>query len=97
MVPWPKKEHGSAFEASAQSAEAIAENREEQEEVRQCLARLSSNHRQVLILRYYAELSVPDIARVMGWRQGTVKSRLHRALGQLRDILAAATADPREL
>lgn len=51
------------------------------------LAALSGEHRRVVVLRYFAELSVPEIAGVLGWREGTVKSRLHRALAQLREVV----------
>lgn len=96
-LPWPKREPAPAFETLGPSPEVLAEGRQEQEEVRRGMARLSEGHRQVVILRYYAELSVPDIARVTGWRQGTVKSRLHRALGQLRDMLSSPEAEQKEL
>ena len=39
------------------------------------------------MLRYFAELTVPQIARTLRVREGTVKSRLHRALGRLRQDL----------
>ncbi len=55
--------------------------------IRQALGELRESYRQVMILRYFAELSVPEIAKVLGWRQGTVKSRLHRALSELRERL----------
>ncbi|MCH7607300.1 MAG: sigma-70 family RNA polymerase sigma factor [Chloroflexi bacterium] len=51
------------------------------------LAALSGEHRRVVVLRYFSELSVPEIAGVLGWREGTVKSRLHRALAQLREVV----------
>ena len=51
------------------------------------LAALGAEHRRVVVLRYFAELSVPEIAGVLGWREGTVKSRLHRALAQLREVV----------
>ena len=40
-----------------------------------------------IALRYFAELTVPQIARTMRVQEGTVKSRLHRALGRLRQDL----------
>lgn len=55
-------------------------------------ARLPMNHRIVVVLRYYADLSVPEIARTLGLREGTVKSRLYHALRGLR---AAVEADAR--
>ncbi len=55
--------------------------------VRRGLAELSAEHRQAVMLRYFAELTVPEMSEVLGWPEGTVKSRLHRALAQLRDVL----------
>ncbi len=55
--------------------------------VRQALAHLVPEQQQVVVLRYFAELSVPEVARSIGVREGTVKSRLHRALKRLRKKL----------
>jgi RNA polymerase sigma-70 factor (ECF subfamily) len=60
--------------------------------IRQALGELRESYRAVVVLRYFAELSVPEIAKVLGWRQGTVKSRLHRALGELRRRLEPEVA-----
>jgi RNA polymerase sigma-70 factor (ECF subfamily) len=53
--------------------------------VRQALAGLSPDHRAVLVLRYYDDLSVPEIARTLQVSEGTVKSRLHRGLRRLKE------------
>lgn len=45
----------------------------------QALRRLTPNHRAVVVLRYYADLSDAQVAAVLGVPVGTVKSRLHRA------------------
>ncbi|MGC0331979.1 RNA polymerase sigma-70 factor (ECF subfamily) [Streptomyces sp. SAI-170] len=45
---------------------------------------LPAAQRQVLILRYYADLSVPQIAEQLGVPLGTVKSRLYAAAQFLR-------------
>lgn len=55
--------------------------------LRRAIADLSPDHRQVVALRYFAGLTVPETARVLGVREGTVKSRLHRALAVLREQL----------
>ena len=55
--------------------------------LRQALAQLTPEHRQVVVLRYFADLTVPQVARSAGVREGTVKSRLHRALRQMRELL----------
>ena len=55
--------------------------------VREALAHLVPEQQQVVVLRYFAELTVPEVARSIGVREGTVKSRLHRALRQMREKL----------
>lgn len=52
-------------------------------EVRPALDRLSAEHREVLVLRYYVGLPEREMAAALGVRVGTVKSRLHRALRAL--------------
>ncbi|MYC36020.1 MAG: RNA polymerase sigma factor [Chloroflexi bacterium] len=56
-------------------------------ELRRAIAGLSPDHRRVVALRYFAGLTVPEVARALGVREGTVKSRLHRALAILRQQL----------
>jgi RNA polymerase sigma-70 factor (ECF subfamily) len=45
---------------------------------------LSHEHRQVVLMRVVDELSTEDVAALLGVPPGTVKSRLHHAIGQLR-------------
>lgn len=59
----------------------------QREEVRQALAQLSAEQRRVIALRYGADLTEVDIAQVLGWPVGTVKSRLNRARERLRELL----------
>ena len=51
--------------------------------VQQALAKLSIDHRAVLVLRFFADLSEQQTAEVLGVATGTVKSRTARALEQL--------------
>jgi len=53
------------------------------------LNRLSGPDREVLALRYVVQLAEADVAVVLDVPVGTVKSRLSRAKGRLRDELAA--------
>lgn len=48
------------------------------------MARLDEDHRIVVVLRYWADLSVDEIAARTGVKPGTVKSRLHYALRSMR-------------
>lgn len=59
----------------------------QREELRQALAQLNADQRRVIALRYGADLTEADIAQVMGWPIGTVKSRLNRARDHLRVLL----------
>ncbi|MEV4444942.1 sigma-70 family RNA polymerase sigma factor [Streptomyces mirabilis] len=52
--------------------------------VAQGLDELPDAQRQVLVLRFYADLSVRGIAEELGVPEGTVKSRLHSAVRALR-------------
>ncbi len=76
------------YAASAAPAEDMQEQIARREEVRQALARLNADQRRVIALRYGADLTEGDIAQVLGWPVGTVKSRLNRARERLRVLLS---------
>lgn len=69
--------------AQASETDAV-DNREL---LRQALARLPARQREVLLLRYYEDLSEAEIAKRLGCAPGTVKSSAARALRALRDML----------
>ena len=54
------------------------------EEMREALALLTPEHREVLILYYFIGAAVPEIARRTACPEGTVKSRLFHARQKLR-------------
>ena len=60
---------------------------EERENVRAAVERLPELYRHVVALRYFAELSIHEIAEATGRPEGTVKAQLHRGLRRLREIL----------
>lgn len=60
--------------------------------VRELLGVLSPDQRDVVLLRIVADLSVEDVARLLGKREGAVKALQHRALAALRRHLDAQTA-----
>ena len=51
--------------------------------------RLSAEHRAVVILTYYLDYSMPEVAEALGVPLGTVRSRLHYARRALRAALDA--------
>ena len=62
------------------------------DEVRDMLAVLSPDQRDVVLLRIVADLSVEEVARLLGKREGAVKALQHRALAALRRHLDAQPA-----
>lgn len=55
-------------------------------------ARLPPEDRALIVLHHYLDLSMPEVANALGIPLGTAKSRLHRAL---KDMRAALDADAR--
>ncbi len=53
-----------------------------------CMQQLPAPQREILALRNVANRSYDDIARTLGIEVGTVKSRIARARGQLRSLMA---------
>ncbi|MYA19208.1 MAG: RNA polymerase sigma factor [Chloroflexi bacterium] len=72
--------------------EEAIEASEDRQAVREALDQLSPEHRQVVVLRYFADLTVRQVADSAGLREGTVKSRLHRALRHMRELLEQSGA-----
>jgi RNA polymerase sigma-70 factor (ECF subfamily) len=62
----------------------------EEGEMLQALQCLSEEQRTTVVLRFFQDLSIAQIAGVMGVPEGTVKSRLHAALSRLRHVLKDA-------
>lgn len=72
------------------SPEAAAVAKEQREHLLDALRDLAVDDRLVIIYRYFSQLTEAEMADALGCARGTVKSRLSRALGRLRAILAAA-------
>ncbi len=67
----------------SQSSETSAEN----ESLSRAIDRLPDEHKTIIMLRFGQGLQVDQIAAILNISEGTVKSRLHRALARLREIL----------
>jgi len=61
----------------------------ESESLSQAIQRLSDEHKILIVLRFGQGLQIGQIAAMLNMAEGTVKSRLHRALTRLREILEA--------
>jgi RNA polymerase sigma-70 factor (ECF subfamily) len=67
--------------------EQIILRNETQAAVWRAINMLHEQHREILILRYYHELSLNDIARIVGLSDRTIRTRLHTAHERLRVLL----------
>ena len=76
------------FDPSDRSQPGRALERAEQDrEVRAALNRLSLEHRTVLVLKDIEGLKYEAIAKILSVPIGTIRSRLHRARTELRELL----------
>jgi RNA polymerase sigma-70 factor (ECF subfamily) len=51
------------------------------------LEQLRPRYRTTLVLRYFEDKTITEIAAITGQREGTIRSQLHRGLAQLQEIL----------
>jgi RNA polymerase sigma-70 factor (ECF subfamily) len=64
----------------------------ERQRVREAIQRLSSELREIILLREFEELSYQEIANLLGCPIGTVMSRLARARSKLRTLVSVSDA-----
>jgi RNA polymerase sigma factor (sigma-70 family) len=69
----------------------------ERDAVEKAFRKLSADHRIVIVLRFYLDLSVDQIADRVGAPTGTVKSRIHNALRQIGGDLALEDGEEGEM
>lgn len=69
---------------------AVSQDYQAKEQARvlwQAVQQLNDKAQEVVYLRYFLEMSEAETAETLGIAPGTVKSRLHRALKQLRAVI----------
>jgi RNA polymerase sigma-70 factor (ECF subfamily) len=68
--------------------------RADRELVDQVLRRLDDHGRAIVVLHYFLGMPLTEVATTLGIPIGTVKSRLHRALGEMRIAVGAESTTP---
>jgi RNA polymerase sigma-70 factor (ECF subfamily) len=66
------------------------EARQEKQQLRASIQRLTTDQQQVIMLRFADELSVTEVAQLMGKSEGAIKTMQHRAVSRLRQFLEAS-------
>jgi RNA polymerase sigma-70 factor, ECF subfamily len=82
-------EDNSSVMGTTRNFRASDINRNEQMKVREAIQQLPLDFREVILLREYAELSCPEIAKILNCPLVTVMSRLAAARAKLRIMLSA--------
>lgn len=84
-----QNEDDRPFEISADGPSPLEQfqTREDSAEVGEVLLSLEPSHREVLVLRFYEDLSLEEIATMTRAPLSTVKSRLYRGLASLKPEL----------
>ncbi|MFZ1155507.1 MAG: sigma-70 family RNA polymerase sigma factor [Solirubrobacteraceae bacterium] len=77
-------EHEEVDELANQELDDIADH----DLLNRSLAALSGEEREAVSLRFGAELTVPEIAKLTGEPLTTIESRVYRALDKLREAMA---------
>jgi RNA polymerase sigma-70 factor (ECF subfamily) len=80
-------EHASEIADDCDKVETVMIRQENHQNLKRALELLPSEQRETVILRYFSDFTVPEVAKIMGKREGTIKSRLSRALSKLGEIL----------
>jgi RNA polymerase sigma-70 factor, ECF subfamily len=79
-----------AVEDPADDPQETLEKKDKSALIRKCLSRLSAEHRAIIDLVYYHDMSVEEAAQIVGIPENTVKTRMFYARKRLGELLKAA-------
>jgi RNA polymerase sigma-70 factor (ECF subfamily) len=81
------EETAERIEDHSDDPETVLAKKDKGEVLRQCLTKLSAEHREVIDLVYYHEKSVEEAAQIVGIPEATVKTRMFYARKKLSELL----------
>jgi RNA polymerase sigma-70 factor, ECF subfamily len=84
------EEEAERIEDEADTPEVALQKKDRGEVLRQCLAKLSPDHREIIDLVYYHEKSVEEVAEIVDIPENTVKTRMFYARKKLAELLKQA-------
>jgi RNA polymerase sigma-70 factor (ECF subfamily) len=84
------EETAETIEDTADTPEVALEKKDKSTVLRQCLEKLSPEHKEIIDLVYYHEKSVEEVAEIVGIPENTVKTRMFYARKKLAELLKAA-------
>jgi RNA polymerase sigma-70 factor (ECF subfamily) len=83
----------AAIEDTGDNPEVAIQKKDKGEILRQCLGKLSAEHREIIDLVYYHEKGIEEVAEIVGIPENTVKTRMFYARKRLSELLKAAGVD----
>jgi RNA polymerase sigma-70 factor (ECF subfamily) len=83
----------AAIEDSADDPERALHKKDRSALLRECLSKLSPAHREIIDLVYYHEMSIEDVAHIVGIPPATVKTRMHYARNRMAKLLRKTAKD----
>jgi RNA polymerase sigma-70 factor, ECF subfamily len=81
------EETADAIADQADDPEVVLAKKDKGTVLRQCLTKLSAEHREIVDLVYYHEKSVEEVAGIVGIPEATVKTRMFYARKKLSELL----------
>ncbi len=81
----PLKEYFSIEEEN--NLDDQIDKKRESQKLKEALDKLSQIERQIVILRYFEELTTAEVAQAVGLREGALRVRIHRVLKKLEGII----------
>jgi RNA polymerase sigma-70 factor (ECF subfamily) len=84
------EETAETIEDTSDTPEVALEKKDKSTVLRQCLEKLSPEHKEIIDLVYYHEKSVEEVAEIVGIPENTVKTRMFYARKKLAELLKAA-------
>lgn len=82
------EEKAGTIEDDADDPETVLAKKDKAAVLRQCLAELSADHREIVNLVYYQHKSVEEVSGIVGIPEATVKTRMFYARKRLSELLA---------
>src|SRR3989344_3331558 len=92
VIDWSRKRKELSLEvieepAIADNSEEAVFRNEKKQMVYRALANLDNQEKEIVILRYFEELTFSEIANVLGKREGAIRVRVNRALKKMKEHL----------
>lgn len=83
----------AALADDGDNPEVVAQKADKSAIMRRCMDRLSPDHREIIDLVYYHEMSISEVSEVVKIPENTVKTRLFHARKKLSELLQEAGVD----